>query len=80
MKVIRVNIKPDMKIPVRLVTLPNTIVLPDVDYNNLKNIPSLNGTKIIGDKSFGDYGISSGGSNIEPLTNLEIEELLKNFA
>lgn len=79
MKIVKVSIKPETRLPVKLACLPNTIILPDVNYNNLKNIPSLNGVKVMGDKTLEDYGIGSGGSDMEALTNLEIEELLKNF-
>lgn len=57
MRMIRVNIKPDTKIPVKLVTLPNTIVLPDVDYGNLKHIPKINGVEVKGNKTSDDFGI-----------------------
>mgnify|MGYP003304270964 CR=1 FL=1 len=57
----------------RLMDIPNSVVLPDVDYNDLKNIPSLNGIKIIGEKKTIDFGIQ----NIEPLSNMDLELLLK---
>lgn len=76
MKMIRVNIKPDTKIPVRLTPVPNTIVLPDVDYNHLENLPTLNGVKVIGDKTSDDFGLGSTGE-VKALTNAEIEALLK---
>ncbi len=45
------------------------------DYNSLKNIPKLNGEKIIGNKTSEDYGIKQ----IRALTNSEIEELINSF-
>lgn len=42
----------------------------DVSYNDLKDIPTLNGVPIIGDKTSEEYGI-------EGISNLELEELLK---
>lgn len=88
MKMIRVDIKPDIKTPVRLTPapdakisvrlapVPNTIVLPDVDYNHLENLPTLNGVKVIGDKTSDDFGIGGTGE-VKALTNAEIEALLK---
>ncbi|MGF6375132.1 hypothetical protein M2140_000166 [Clostridiales Family XIII bacterium PM5-7] len=38
-------------------------------YEELKNLPQINGVEIIGNKSFSDYGL-------EALTNMEIEALL----
>lgn len=71
--VIKVQIKPGNTIPVRLMDIPNSVVLPDVDYNDLKNIPSLNGIKIIGEKKTIDFGIQ----DIKPLSNMDLELLLK---
>lgn len=71
--VIKVQIKPESTIPVMLIGTPNSAALSDVDYNDLKNIPSLNGIKIIGEKKTIDFGIQ----NIEPLSNMDLELLLK---
>lgn len=72
-EVIKVSIKPKNVIPVKLVSVPSSVVSSDVDYNELKNIPSLNGVKIIGEKKSIDFGIQ----NIEPLSNMDLELLLK---
>lgn len=71
--IIKVQIKTENIIPVRLMGVLNSAVLSDVDYNDLKNIPSLNGIKIIGEKKTIDFGIQ----NIEPLSNMDLELLLK---
>lgn len=71
--IIKVSIKPENIVAVKLMSVPNSIVLPNIDYNNLKNIPSLNGVKIIGEKKSIDFGIE----NIEPLSNTDIESLLR---
>ena len=71
--VIKVQIKPENTIAVRLMGVLNSVASSDVDYNDLKNIPSLNGIKIIGEKKTIDFGIQ----NIEPLSNMDLELLLK---
>ena len=42
----------------------------DVSYNDLKDIPKLNGVPITGEKTNEEYGI-------EAISNLELEDLLK---
>lgn len=73
--IIKVSIKPENTISVKLMSISNSIVLPDVNYNDLKNIPSLNGVKIIGEKKSFDFGIE----NAEPLSNYDIEQILKDL-
>lgn len=78
MRIIKVKIIPQKTIPVEIINSQTPIFIQSGngtdDYNNLKNIPKLNGEKIIGDKTSEDYGLEP-----DVLTNLEIEELLNNF-
>ena len=73
-KPIKVAIRPTQQIPVKIINSIDGILRTN-DYGLLQGLPSLNGVKIIGDKTQYDYGIESP----EALTNLEIEELLNNF-
>lgn len=72
---IKVNIKKDSIIKVKLIDNSSLLPIKNTNYNDLENIPTLNGVKIIGKKTSTDYRIN----DVVPLSNLEIEELLKNF-
>jgi hypothetical protein len=50
-------------------TLSNT---GTVNYNSLLHLPTLEGVEIKGDKTFQDFGLS-----LSPITNREMESLLK---
>lgn len=67
-------INPQHKIPVKVLSHIDGFLQAN-DYSLLRGLPSINGIKIIGDKTQFDYGIESP----ETLTNLEIENLLENF-
>lgn len=44
------------------------------NYNDLINIPSINGVSVAGDKQCEDYSIQR---EMQPLSNIELEEILK---
>ena len=49
------------------------VVFPgDESYNNLADLPSINGVKVVGDMKSEDFGLET-----EELTNIEIEQLFK---
>lgn len=51
------------------------------DYNDLENKPRINGVILKNDKSLSELGMQEAGDYPDsPLSNLEIEELINNFA
>lgn len=53
------------------VVFGETQTISDINYNNLRNKPSINAVELIGDKSFDDLGLS-------PITAVGIETILQS--
>ena len=52
----------------------DTVEVVTTDYEKLKNLPEINETKLLGNKTSKDLGLQD---EMRALTNLEIEEILK---